>query len=111
LLKVLSGCTSGVRSYEDSGFGSEDFGFPTCEGWEIILCNNCCSSQLMFKMSSTFCSNACSKALSPFIDCNVNNLLIKTIPFFHNSLFEVVNVTYASLTSAFLKDAPYLVVL
>ena len=63
----------------------------------------------MFKMP-VISSNACSKSISSFIDCIVNNLLIKTIPFFQNSLFEVVNVMNASLTKAFLKEAPYLVV-
>ena len=55
-------------------------------------------------------SNTCSKAISPFIDCMINNSLIKTIPFLHKSLFEMVFVTYADLINIFLKDAPYLVV-
>ena len=63
----------------------------------------------MFKMPA-ISSNTCSKAISPFIDCTINNSLIKTIPFLHKSLFEMVNVAYAGLINTFLKDAPYLVV-
>ena len=63
----------------------------------------------MFKMLA-ISLNTNSKTISPFIDCTVNNSLIKTIPFFHKSLFEMVNVAYAGLINTFLKDAPYLVV-
>ena len=62
----------------------------------------------MFKMPAS--SNTCYKAISPVIDCTINNSLIKTIPFLHNSLFEMVNVAYAGLINTFLKDASYLVV-
>ena len=62
----------------------------------------------MFKIFA-ICSNTYSKAISPFIDCMINNSLIKTIPFFHKSLIEMVNVAYAGLINTFLKDAPYLV--
>ena len=55
-------------------------------------------------------SDTCSKAISPFIDCTINNSLIKTIPFLHKSLFEMINVAYVSFINTFLKDALYLVV-
>ena len=63
----------------------------------------------MFKMP-VISSNTCPKAISPFIDCTINNFLIKTVPFLHKSLFEMVNVTYAGLINTFLEDALYLVV-
>ena len=63
----------------------------------------------MFKMPA-ISSNTCSKVISPFIDCTINNSLIKTIAFLHKSLFEMVNSAYAGLINTFLKDAPYFVV-
>ena len=63
----------------------------------------------MFKMPA-ISLNTCSKAILPFIDCTINNSLIKMIPFLHKSLFEMVNVAYVGLINAFLEDAPSLVV-
>ena len=63
----------------------------------------------MFKMP-TISLNTCSKVILPFIDCTINNSLIKTVPFLHKSLFEMVYVAYAGLINTFLKDALYLVI-
>ena len=63
----------------------------------------------MFNMPA-ISSNTCSKAILPFIDCTSKNSLIKTIPFLHKSLFEMVNIAYAGLINTFFKDAPYLAV-
>ena len=70
-----------------------------------LIWANGSSSKQMFKMLALARMHALreSKVLKSFIDCIVKNLLIKTIPFFQNSLFEV---KYASLINTFLKDAP-----
>ena len=104
-------------------FNKQNSNFPTCkkihfyfllyftirQKHEKLIWVKCCSSKLMFKMP-VISLNTCSKVISPFIDCTINNALIKTITFLHKSLFEMVNIEYAGLINTCLKDAPYFVI-
>ena len=92
-LKISSNSVKRVQSYAHSKFDKQNLNFPTCKNsffiklynstktWKLIWVR-CCSSKLMFKMPAIN-SNTCSKAISPFIDCTINNSLIKTIPFLY----------------------------
>jgi len=48
--------------------------------------------QMMFKMSSLF-SNACLKTCTPLLDGPVDDLLIKHLPLFNQTRFEVMTST------------------
>jgi hypothetical protein len=59
----------------------------------------------MFKMSPV-CIDTFTQSIPPLFHCPVNNALIKATPLFHQTFFQVIDVTDLTTVNAFLQDPP-----